>query len=65
MHGEQPVEDLGRNKIVVRTNKLNANDGRFHSGDHQKHQRINDVQNAQSLVVNGGNPIVEPGDNRA
>ncbi len=64
MHREHSVEDLGRNKIVVRTDKLDADNSRLDPGDHEKHQGINDVQNAQPLVINGRNPVVKPSDNR-
>ena len=36
MHGEQAVEDLRRNKMIVREHELNANDERFDTGDNQK-----------------------------
>jgi hypothetical protein len=62
MHGEQAVENLGRNKIVVRADKLDADNCRLDPADHKKHQSINDVQNPQALVINGRNPIVEPRD---
>ena len=62
VHGEQPVEHLGRNKIVVRTDELNADDHRLDPADQQKQQGINDVQNAQPLVIDGRHPIVEPSD---
>jgi hypothetical protein len=59
MHGEHPVEDLRRDKIVMRTNQLNAHDRRFDSADHEKNQGVDDIQNAQPLVIDGRNPFVE------
>src|ERR1700722_3880395 len=37
----------------------------FDPADHQKHQRIADIQNAQPFVVDGGHPSVERIDKRA
>ena len=59
MHGEHSVEDLWRNKVVMWTDKLDADDGRFDPADQEKHQGINDVQNAQPLVIDGRHPFVQ------
>ena len=64
MHREHPIEDLGRDKIVVWTDQLNAHDRRFDPADHEKHQGVNNVQNAQSFVIDGGYPLVEVIDQR-
>ena len=56
MHREHAVEDLGRNKIVVRTDQLDAHDRRLDPADHEKHQGVEDVQDAQPLVIDGGTP---------
>ena len=65
VHREHPVEHLRRDEIVVRTNELDPHDGRFNSADHEKHQRIKDVQDAQPFVIDGGHPFVECFDERA
>ena len=59
MHREHPVEHLRRDEIVMRTNELDAHDGRFHSPDHEKEQRIKDVQDAEPFVIDGGHPFVK------
>ena len=59
VHGEHAVEDLGRDEIVVRTDELNPHDRRLNSADHEKDQRIEDVQDAQPLVIDGGHPFVK------
>ncbi len=59
MHGEHAVEHLRRDEVVVRTDQLDAHDRRFHSSDHEKHQRIEDVQDAEAFVIDGGHPLVE------
>src|SRR5216684_1742675 len=43
VHGEHSVENLRGDEIVMRTNELDAHDGRFNSSEHEKDQRIKDV----------------------
>jgi hypothetical protein len=59
VHGKHPVENLRGDEIVMRTNQLNPHDRRFDSADHKKNQGIDDIQNAQPLVINRRNPFVE------
>src|SRR5207245_4303066 len=59
MHGEHSVEDLWRNKVVMWTDKLDADDGRFDPADQEKNEGITDVQNAQPLVIDGRHPFVQ------
>ena len=59
MHRKHAVEDLGRNKVVVRIHQLDANDDGFDSTDDKKGQGVEDVQNAQLFVINRGHPLVE------
>jgi hypothetical protein len=42
MHGEQTVEDLRRDEIVVRMYKLDPHDHCFDPTEHEKDQRIDD-----------------------
>jgi hypothetical protein len=58
MHREHPVEYLGRHQVVVRNHELEAHDRRFNPADDEKDQRIPDVQNAQSFVIDGRHPFV-------
>ena len=58
MHREHPVEDLRRNKIVVRMHQLDANDHRFEPSDDQIEQSVGDVKNADPFVIDRGHPLV-------
>src|SRR5438876_813861 len=51
MHREHAVEDLWRNKVIVRIHQLDANDDGFGSTDDKKRQGIEDVKNAQPFVI--------------
>ncbi len=59
MHGEHPVEDLGGDEIVQRTDELDPHDRRLNSPDYQKQQRIKDVQEAEAFVIDGRDPLVK------
>src|SRR5215472_1056987 len=59
MHGEHAVEDLWRNKIVVRAYQLDTDNGRFKPGDYEKEQGVQDVQNPQALVIDRGHPLMQ------
>ena len=59
MHREHAVEDLWRNKVVVRIHQLDANDDGFGSTDDKKRQGIEDVKNTQPFVINRYHPLVE------
>ena len=59
MHGEHSVEDLGRNKVVMWTDKLDADDPSFNSADHKKNQCIEYVEDAQPLMIDGRHPFVQ------
>ena len=43
MHGEEAVEDLGGEKIVMRYGQLNAQQDRLEAPDQQKDQGVADV----------------------
>jgi hypothetical protein len=59
VHGEHAVEDLRRNKAIVWIHQLDAHDHGFRAGDGKKQQGIKDVKNAQALVIDRGDPLVQ------
>jgi hypothetical protein len=59
MHGEHAVEDLRRDKIIVRMDELDAHDPRFNPADHEKNQGVEDIHDAQPFVIDGRNPFVQ------
>jgi hypothetical protein len=59
MHGEHAVEDLWWDKVVVRDDELNSHDRGFNPADHQKNQGIENVHDAQTLVIDGSDPPVK------
>src|SRR5438128_4691886 len=59
VHGEHAVEYLRRNKIVVRVHQLDAYDGCFDTADDEKKEGVEDVQNAQALVIDRGHPLMQ------
>src|ERR1035437_9020859 len=58
MHGEQPVEDLWSDEVIVRNRQLNPHQQRLRSGEDQEDERIDDVHDADFLVVYGRKPLV-------
>ena len=64
MHREHLIEHARRDEIIMWTDELNAHDHRFDPADQKKHQGINDVQDAQALVIDGGHPVVKLSDER-
>ena len=50
MHREHPVDDLGRNKMVLWDDELKSHDRRFRSPNQQEHQRVQNVHDAQRQV---------------
>ena len=64
MHGEQAVEDLRRDKDVVRMHQLDPHNDGFDSGDHQKRQSVDDVENTEPLVIDRGYPLMQAVDPR-
>jgi len=59
MHGEHAIEHLWRDKIVVRANQLDADNGCFNTADDEKNQGVKDVQNTQALVIDRGHPLMQ------
>jgi len=64
VHGEDAVEGLRRDEVVVRADQLDPHDGRFDPADHQEEQRVDDVEQADALVIDGGHPLLEPVEER-
>ena len=60
MHREHAIENFGRNEVIVRDHQLNSHDGGLDAADDQHHQGVDDVHNAQALVIDGGDPAVQP-----
>src|SRR5260370_36792408 len=58
MHREQTVEDLRRNEMIVGNRKLNPHQHRFEAANDEKDQRIRDIHQADSLVINRRHPLV-------
>ena len=58
MHGENAVEDLGGEKIVMRHGQLNAQQDRLEAPDQQKDHGVGDVHQANLFVVDGDHPTV-------
>ena len=65
VHGEHAIEDLRRNEIVVRPDELHAHDGRFDAAECEKDQRVQNVEDAEALVIHGGHPLVQAERERA
>ena len=59
MHGEQAVEDLRRDEVVVGDGKLDAHQQRFNARDDQEDERVADVHQADLLVIDRGDPVVQ------
>ena len=59
VHGEELVEDLRRDEVIVGHGELNAHQDRFEAGDDQKDERVDDVHQADLFVVDGGQPLVD------
>ncbi|HEY3617953.1 MAG TPA: hypothetical protein VGK96_14170 [Candidatus Sulfotelmatobacter sp.] len=43
----------------MRTDKLNAHDSRFDPPDHEKQQRVTEIEYAQPLVIDSRHPVVQ------
>ena len=59
MHGEHLVEELRGNEMIVRNDELNTHDGGFNATDHEEQDGVEDIQEAETLVVNGGDPGIK------
>ena len=59
VHSEHLIEKLRRNEIVVRTDKLDAQNHGLNAADYEEDQGVEDIKDAEALVVYGGDPVVE------
>ena len=59
MHGEHAIESLRGNEMIVGNDELDAHDGGFDAADHEEKDGVEDVEDAEALVVNSGDPGVE------
>jgi hypothetical protein len=60
VHREQAVENLRRHEMIVWNHQLYPHHRRFDATDHEKDERVDDVHNAELLVVDGDHPGVQP-----
>jgi hypothetical protein len=61
VHGEELVELVRPDQVVVRPEKLVAHQQRLHAADDQEQQRHQHVHDADLLVIDRGHPLVEDG----
>ena len=59
MHGEELVEDLRRDEVIVGHRELNAHQHRFNAPDDKKDQRVGDVHQPDLLVIDRREPLVD------
>ena len=58
MHREELVEDVGRHQVAVRPRELQAHDQRLEATDAEEDERRDEVEDADALVVDRGDPRV-------
>ncbi len=64
VHGEEAVEGLRGDEVVVGDEKLDAHQYGFNAGDDKEDEGVADVHQADLLMVDGRNPVlhlIEPG----
>ena len=59
MHGEQAIEDFGRDEVIVGDRQLGAHDRGFHATDHQEQDAVAEVHQPQPLVIDRDDPVVQ------
>ena len=59
VHGEEAVEGLRGDEVVVGDEKLDAHQHGFNAGDDKEDEGVADVHQADLLMVDGGNPVVQ------
>ena len=59
MHGEHLIEELRGDEMVVGNDELDAHDGGFNATDYEEEDGVEDIEDAEALVVNGGDPGIE------
>ncbi len=58
VHGEELVEDLRRNKMIIGNGKLNPHQHRFEARNDEKDQGVYDIHQPDLLVVDRRQPLV-------
>ena len=53
------LKTCGETKLLLRNRELNAHQHGFEAADHEKDQRVADVHQADLLVVDRGDPVVQ------
>ena len=53
------LKTCGETKLLCEMHQLDANDERFDSADHEKQQSVENVENAEPLVIDRGHPLVK------
>src|SRR6266404_643341 len=56
VHGEELIERVGLEKVVVRHDELEADEQRFGAADYKEDQSGQHVENSDALMINGGKP---------
>src|SRR5271167_51703 len=59
MHGKHLIEELRRDEMIVRNNELVAHDGGFDAADHEEQDGVENVENSETFMVNGGDPGIQ------
>ena len=60
VHGEQLIEGIRGDQLVVRDRQLQPDEKRLESGNHEEDQPREHVENPPSLVIHRGNPRDAP-----
>src|ERR1700736_4656155 len=60
MHGEEAVVDLRAKKMIVGDGQLNAYKDGFGASDQQEEDRVEDIEDAEALVVDSSHPPMQP-----
>ncbi len=60
VHGEEPVERLRRDDVQAGPRELQPHQARLDPRDHEEEEAGADVHHAEPLVVDGGDPAVQP-----
>ncbi len=59
VHGEELVEDLRRDEVIVGEGQLNAHQDRFKASDDQKEEGVDDVHQPDFFVIDCRQPLVD------
>jgi hypothetical protein len=59
MHSEEPVVDLGTQKVIVWERELNPNKKSLSAANEQEKRRIQYVEYAEPLMIDRHHPLME------